>query len=118
MARIRSVRPEFWSSERVIACSIPARLLLIGLCNFCDDAGRMPFSLKRIKLQIFGGDDITSETVQEMLDELSSDALGQPLIDIYEVDGRRYLQIADWGRDQRVNRPTYQFPDRNGVIPA
>ena len=31
MARIRTVKPEFWTDEKVVECSIPARLLFIGL---------------------------------------------------------------------------------------
>jgi hypothetical protein len=46
MARIRTIRPEFWTSEQVTECSMPARLLFIGLWNFCDDGGRMPYSPK------------------------------------------------------------------------
>lgn len=117
MARIRTVKPEFWTSEQVVACSLPARLLFLGLLNFVDDGGRMPFSLKRIKMQIFPADDFASTDIQRMLDELSSNALGEPLVAFYEVDDKRYLQITGWEKHQRIDRPTYQFPDRNGVIP-
>jgi hypothetical protein len=116
MARIRTIHPEFWSTEQVIALSPLARLVFIGLWNFCDDAGRMPLSIRAMRMRIFPGDDVSSEAVEAMLDELRSDALGPPLIETYAVNGAAYLQIAGWTRDQKVNRPTYQFPDRHGRV--
>ena len=49
MARIRTVKPEFWASEQVMECSPIARLLFIGLWNFCDDAGNHPLSEKTLR---------------------------------------------------------------------
>jgi hypothetical protein len=117
MARIRSIKPEFWVSDQVTECSIPARLLFVGLWTFCDDGGRMPFSTKRLKKQIFPADDISSDDIRRMLDELSSNALGEPMVKLYDVDGKQYLQITGWAKHQRIDRPSYQFPDQNGVIP-
>ncbi|MCS5946284.1 hypothetical protein LNP25_19480 [Klebsiella variicola subsp. variicola] len=53
MARIRTVKPEFWTDEKVVECSIPARLLFIGLFNFANDMGCLERSPKRLKMQIF-----------------------------------------------------------------
>lgn len=39
MARIRTIKPEFWTAEQVMELSRDARLLFIGMWNFCDDAG-------------------------------------------------------------------------------
>lgn len=101
MARIRTVKPEFWSNERVMACSRNSRLLFIGLWNFADDAGRCVDSAKTIKAQIFpGDDDVSSESVRGMLDELS----GNGLLQKYEVDGRAYMQIVGWNH-QRIDKP-------------
>jgi hypothetical protein len=113
MARIRTVKPEFWTSEDVSECSVAARLLFIGLWNFCDDGGRMPFSPRTIKMRIFPGDDVATDAVSRMLEELAVNRL----IAIYEVEGKKYFEIAGWDEDQKIDRPTYQYPDRNGVIP-
>lgn len=117
MARIRTIKPEFWTSEQIVACSANARLLFIGLWNFCDDGGRMPYSVKNIKMRIFPGDDISSESIRGMIAELSSSDLGMPLVIIYEIEGKQYLQVTGWDKHQRIQRPSYQFPDRSGVIP-
>ena len=53
MSRIRTVKPEFWTSEQIIACSPIARLLFIGLWNFCDDNGVHPASYIRLKAEVF-----------------------------------------------------------------
>ena len=100
MARIRSIKPEFWSSEQVMECSTNARLLFIGLWNFCDDAGRMPLKARQIKAQILPGDDITSENVLGMVEELSANGL----ITIYTVDNKKYLEITGW-HHQRIDKP-------------
>ena len=100
MARIRTIKPEFWTSKQITECSLNARLLFIGLWNFCDDAGRHPLKLDEIKTNIFPDDDIDSVTVQGMCNELSVNGL----ITGYVVDGQEYLQVADW-HHQKINRP-------------
>lgn len=101
MARIRTIKPEFWSNEKIMNSSRNSRLLFIGLWNFADDAGRMADSAKTIKAQIFpGDDDVCSTMVRGMLDELSSIGLLQK----FEVDGRAYLQITGWDH-QKIDRP-------------
>ncbi len=77
MARIRSIKPEFWTNEKVLGCSPIARLLFIGMWNFSDDTGRMQFSPKTLKAQIFPGDDIGLDDIARMIDELSSNGLLQ-----------------------------------------
>ncbi len=100
MARIRSIKPEFWSSEQVMACSRDVRLLFIGLWNFVDDEGRASNSAKSIKAQVFPSDeDIDSTTVRRWLDELSSNEL---LLQ-YEADGRSFLQVTGW-HHQKIDR--------------
>lgn len=100
MARIRSIKPEFWTSTQVMECSPTARLLFIGLWNFCDDRGRHPLAPKRIKAEIFPGDDFTSENILGMIDELSRNGL----ISIYAVDGVEFFHITGW-RHQKIDKP-------------
>jgi hypothetical protein len=109
MARIRSIKPEFWTSEQVMECSPNTRLLFIGLWNFCDDAGRHPASAKQIKALIFPADDFSSDDVRRMLDELSS----HDLISLYVVADKEYFQITGW-HHQKIDKPQspkYPGPD-------
>lgn len=102
MARIRTIKPEFWTDEKVIRCSMPARLLFIGVLNFCDDAANIEDSSLQLKVKIFPGD---SFTVAEI------DAMVQEHIDVglsvrYEVQGRRYLHVVSFHKHQKPDHPT------------
>lgn len=110
MARIRSIKPEFWSSEQVMACSTNARLLFIGLWNFCDDAGRHPVTPRQIKALVFPGDDISSENVRDLIDELSTNGL----LSLYTVDDKEYFQVTGWSH-QKIDRP--QSPKYPAPLP-
>lgn len=99
MARIRTIKPEFWTDEKIVELDAWARLLFIGLWNFADDEGRMVCSEKRIKMQIFPGD---SPNIRGGLDELARAGL----IDIYVVDDIEYLQIPTFLKHQRVDHPS------------
>lgn len=100
MARIRTIKPEFWTNERVMECSVSARLLFIGMWNFADDLGRLALAPKTIKAQVFPSDDISFDTIRGMIQELSKNGL----VLIYEVDGKEYLQIVGW-QHQRIDKP-------------
>lgn len=105
MARIRSIKPEFWSSEQVMECSTMARLLFIGLWNFCDDAGNHVDSERTIKAEVFPGDDIASTDVRRLLDELSSNGL----IVYYTHENKGFLHVTGW-HHQKIDRPTMKHP--------
>lgn len=101
MARIRSIKPEFWTSEQVMDCSRDARVLFIGLWNFCDDAGRHKNSARQIKALIFpGDDDMSVDDVRRLIDELSANRL----LTLYDAAGEQYLEISGW-HHQKIDRP-------------
>lgn len=100
MPRIRTIKPEFWTSAQVLECSRNARLLFIGLWNFADDAGRHPDNAKQAKAEVFPADDLSVEDVQGMLDELSKNGL----IRRYVIDGIGYFCITGW-KHQRIDKP-------------
>jgi hypothetical protein len=100
MARIRTTKPEFWTSAQVMECSRDARLLFIGMWNFCDDAGRHPDSPKQLKAEIFPGDDLTIENVLGMVREL----IANGLLLRYSVGGIWFLQVTGW-HHQRIDKP-------------
>ncbi|MBF8703038.1 DnaT-like ssDNA-binding domain-containing protein [Pseudomonas putida] len=106
MARIRTIKPEFWTSEQVMECSAMARLLFIGIWNFCDDAGNHPMSPKTIKALVFPGDDITALAVEGLLTELVTNRL----ITLYEASSKQYLHVNGW-HHQKIDRPTVKHPE-------
>lgn len=100
MARIRSIKPEFWTGEQVMECSPNARLLFIGLWNFCDDHGRHPLSPKQVKALIFPADPFTTDEVAGMFAELSANGL----IRTYTVAGKEYFEVTGW-HHQKIDKP-------------
>ncbi len=100
MARIRSVKPDFWTSAQILECSTNARLLFIGIWNFADDTGRHPDSSKQIKAEIFPSDPFTDEQVFGWINELKE----QGLIIPYAIDGVKYFYVKGW-KHQKIDRP-------------
>ena len=105
MARIRTIKPEFWTSEQIVECSPIARLLFIGMWNFCDDGGNHPASAKTLKMQIFPGDDIAISQIEALVAEL----VAAGLLSEYLAEGRRYWNVTGW-KHQKIERPSYKYP--------
>ncbi len=97
MARIRSVKPEFWTDEKIVELSAFARLLFIGLWNFADDEGRMVYSPKRIKMQVFPSDSLD-------ISELFGEIRREKLVTIYVVEDVEYLQINNFDKHQKIDK--------------
>lgn len=57
MARIRTIKPEFWEDEDIGKLPIPCRLFFIGCWNFADDYGVIKANAALLKSQIFPYDE-------------------------------------------------------------
>lgn len=112
MARIRSIKPEYWTAEQVMELSLSARLLFIGLWNFCDDAGIHPAKVKTLKAEVFPSDDLTSTDIRRMIDE----CIIQGLVVEYESEGEMYWQVTGW-HHQKIDRPSFKHPRPCGDVP-
>lgn len=99
MARIRSIKVEFWAHEGLSRVSRDARLFFIGLWNFADDAGRARAHPSVLKGQIFPYDEID---VVPLLCELEEGGF----VRRYVVDGQAFLCIPGWARHQVINKPS------------
>lgn len=105
MSRIRTIKPQFWVSEQVVACSRDARLLFIGMWNFCDDAGIHPMKNKTLKMEIFPGDDFLEGEFDSLIKEL----IKAGLLTEYYVNGQGYYLVTGW-HHQRIDKPTFRYP--------
>lgn len=105
MARIRTIKPEFWTDDAVTECSLSARLLFIGIWNFADDAGNLDRSAKQIKSRVFPIDNVDCEP-------LIVELITQGLLTEYAVSGKKYLHIPGFTKHQVINRPS------KPVVPA
>lgn len=109
MARIRSIKPEFWTSEQVMEISPLARLAFIGIWTFADDAGVHPASHKTLKAEVFPGDYLTAEDVLNLVGEM----IAQGLVLEFTEGGKRFWYVTGWQRHQRIEKPTYRYPSPN-----
>ena len=101
MARIRTIKPDFWTDESIVELEMWERLLFIGLWNFADDQGFIHYSPKRIKMQVFPADDVeVSRGLARLLESSLLEAF-----DILSSPGAVLLRIRGWDRHQRVSNP-------------
>lgn len=109
MARIRTIKPEFFVSAQIADVSPTCRLLFVGMWLFCDDAGIHPASPRQLKMEVFPGDDISASDVRQMIDDL----IRVGLIVEYDVtDGTqvaKYWQVTGW-HHQKIDRPRCVHP--------
>src|SRR6266540_3173316 len=102
--RIRSIKPEFWTSDDVAALSWPTRLLFIGLWSYVDDNGVGRDNERLIRADLFPLEDDPRETLATVSRGLQELCEGTQ-ITRYTVDGRRFLYVNGWATHQRIDRP-------------
>jgi hypothetical protein len=102
MARIRSIKPEFPQSETIGNLSRDARLLFIHLWTIVDDAGRARASSRMLASLLYPYDDDVPTLIDGWLDEL--EAAG--CVRRYEVEGSRFLDIPNWLKHQKIDKPS------------
>lgn len=99
MARIRSVKPEYWADEDLAGVTRDARLLYIGLWNLADEHGRLRGDPRYVKGQLFPyDDDLSPAGVEEFLKELE----GASKVLRYRSDGGQYLFLKNLSKHQRL----------------
>jgi hypothetical protein len=100
MARIRTIKPDFWRDESLALISPEAALLAIGLLNHADDEGYFNAHPKLIESDIFPLREL-SNTITVMMDELHR--IGY--IEMYKgTDGKRYGHICNFSKHQVINK--------------
>ena len=104
--RIRSIKPEFWSSPDIAALSDADRLLFIGLWSYADDHGRGRDDVALIVAALFPHDMVANprDTVAKVRDGLARLSEAN-LILRYTVASRTYFLVTGWGKHQRVDKP-------------
>lgn len=103
MARIRTIKPEFFTSEKIAMLTDPAKVTFIGLWTEADDYGVLPDNAKILKGHLWPLDDTKTAVdlslhVQEMID--------LNLVRRFEADGNRWLHITGFADNQTINRPS------------
>ena len=111
MARIRTIKPEFFLDEKIADLSYRDRLAFIGLWLLADSEGRLKDEIKKVKIQILPYD-------QEDFDEILNNLAQKKLITRYEVEGKKYLKINNFSLHQKIHHTEKNsiLPDINGYL--
>lgn len=102
LAKIRTIKPSMTTDEKLAEVSRDAELLFILSLMFVDDAGRMEYSPKRLKMQAFPSDRDRELDIGPLVEELCE----YRLFVVYEVGGRMHLCIPNFLKHQRIHKPT------------
>ena len=101
MPRIRSIKPEFWSSPQIGQLDPYWRLLFIAMWNWADDYGRGTCEPRELMGFAFPHDD--EMTVGEFRRGLGGihRVFG---VKFYRVAGRSYYLIPTWDKHQKIDK--------------
>ena len=81
MARIRTIKPEFWEDEKIGKLPIPCRLFFIGCWNFAEDFGVIKGNAALLKSQIFPYDEnLRVSEIKKWIDALVDARMLVPII--------------------------------------
>lgn len=114
MPRIRTIKPEYWSDEKMAPLEPIVRLVFLGLISHADDAGRLIDSVRQLDGLIFPFTDHTCAEALDILARLSR------VVRYRSESGQPIIQIAGWEDHQRVDRPSKHVlppPPPKGVVP-
>ncbi|MEU9410120.1 hypothetical protein AB0E08_31150 [Streptomyces sp. NPDC048281] len=104
MARIRTIKPEAFTSESLAEVTVEAERTFFGLLTQADDHGR-----HRDNAAIIAGllwplrAEHTSVHVEDDLQQLANAGL---VCRYTGCDGRRYVHIVTWSEHQRIDKPS------------
>jgi hypothetical protein len=93
MARIRTIKPEFFTSEDIVSLSPLARLLYIATWCEADKEGRLPWKPMTFKLRYFPGDNCD-------IHPLCKELVDAGMVKLY---GEGLAFIPQFGKHQHVN---------------
>ena len=106
MARIRTIKPEFFTSSDIVSLTPLARLFYVSLWCEADREGRLGWNVKTFKMRYLPADDCDIQS-------LSNELIEANLIFLYEVDGKEYAEIPSFKNHQVINNR-----ESESVIPS
>ena len=101
MAKIRTVKPEFWEDEKIGKLKRECRLLFLGLFNFADDQGVIKSNPVYIKSRVFPYDE--DLRVNELKNWLGALVQARMLIP-FQHKGEGYYVIRTFNGHQKIDQ--------------
>ena len=104
MARIRSIKPEFFTSETLARVPKSARLTFIGLWTYADDNGVGLDNFRLIAAALYPLEEDVVQTLADVADELQTlEKVG--VIQRYSAAGKRLFFVTSWDEHQKISHP-------------
>jgi len=109
MARIRTIKPEFWTDSKTGTLTDKATKLFIGLLSHCDDYGVIKFDIAEFSAKIFPFENFREHS--RLLSQVLTDEIlpkGLAIIFSYSPDDEnveQYLWIKNFEKHQKVDKP-------------
>ena len=101
MARIRTIKPEFWEDEKMATLPLACRMMYIGMWNYADDYGIIMANPMYIKSRLFPYDnEIGKEEIVSFLKQLED----LKRIVSCEQGGNHYYLILHFSEHQVINK--------------
>ncbi len=97
------IKPEFWSSQTLKKISLEARLLFVGIWNFCDDYGVCLNSNRKLLGEIFPLDENISE---KRIEKWKKELIQQGLLLEVVYNSTNFLIVRNWREHQKVDNPS------------
>lgn len=105
MSKIRGVKPETWTDDKIVSVSPLARLLFIGMWNFSCDNGHSDNSPLQLKMRILPADNCDiNELLQELIDAGLVEVMGE------------YLFIPTLSEHQKPHKKWWKTCDAPGCV--
>lgn len=101
MPRIRTIKPDFFTSLTIADLTYEARLTFIGLWTHVDDQGRCVDDARLVKAAVWPLDERTAKDVDADLWELSD----AELVYRYTVGAKKFLCVTSWAEHQKISHP-------------
>ena len=118
MARIRSIKPDFFTSETVASLPLSTRLTFIGLWTYVDDNGVGMDNELLINAAIWPLEGDSLETLARTREDLATLSRAG-LVNRYRDSRKRYLFVTSWDEHQKVDHPRKpRYPRPGDVIGA
>ena len=110
MARIRTIKPEFWQDEKLTPLSDVDRLLFLFLVSSADDCGRVLDKPVKIEADMFDGE---TDRRQDVCDGLANLSRIGRIRRGKTASGQRIIEVVNWGKHQKVDHPNIKsaFPE-------
>ena len=116
MARIRSIKPEFFTSETIATQPLSARLTFIGLWTYVDDNGVGIYNELLVTAAIWPLERDNLETLSRTREDLASLSRAG-LVTRYRDSRKSYVYVTSWDEHQKVDHPRKPRYPRPHEIP-